>query len=618
MELAIVRLLTCGSVDDGKSTLIGRLLVETNSVPQDTISATKKTRRSGSVIPENEIDYSLLTDGLEAEREQGITIDVAYRSMSLLDGRRLIISDAPGHEQYTRNMVVAASRANIAIVLVDAIKGVRDQTLRHLNICSLMGINFIIVAINKLDAINYDQEVFAKISKDLAPTLQRLTFANILIIPISALKGDNVVSKGLNLDWFNGSTLLELIQNWQPEPTGDSNSRMRIQIINRAKDFRGLSGTVTQGNFKKGDSVQIFPSKKTAKISQIISLHGQNEIAYESMATTLVLEPEVDATRGDIVLHDDIEVETSDRFVANLVWLNEEALIHSRSYLLINGSTQTPAFITKIRGKIDIHDGSNLSANYLKMNEIGKVEIACDIAMALTPYRNSREYGNFILVDRLTSQTVGAGMYIHNLRRSSNIKNHTYAIDKRARSNQKNQKPRMIWLTGLPGSGKSTIANALEQKLFTRGNHAYVLDGDNVRLGINKDLGFTEQDRAENVRRVAEVGKMFVDSGLIVIGALVSPFESDRKQARSIFEEGEFIEVFINTPIEICIKRDPKGLYEKANNGRIPNFTGVGQEYQNPNQPDLILDGTAPILENVEKIIAYLNNLSKYNNINQQ
>lgn len=606
MDLSIVRLLTCGSVDDGKSTLIGRLLVETGSVPHDTISAAKKIRRSGSTIPADEIDFSLLTDGLEAEREQGITIDVAYRSMSLLDGRRLIISDAPGHEQYTRNMAVAASRAHIAIVLVDATKGVRDQTLRHLTICSLMGVNLAIVAINKLDAVNFDQAVFDKISSDLQTVLARLNIANVMTIPMSALKGDNVITASANLPWYVGPSLLEAIQTWEPPEVEDQSARMRVQLISRAQDFRGLSGTVNEGNFNVGDNIRVYPSNKTAKISRIVTYAGDVSVAENSFATTMVLEPDIDAARGDIIAKSPLPLEFTDRFTANLVWLDEDSLVHSRSYFLVNGSTQTPAIVTTIRNRFDIHSGAQLSAHNLQMNEIGTVEVACDKPLALIPYTQSREYGNFILVDRLTSKTVGAGMYLHTLRRSSNVHSQGYEVNKAIRASQKNQVARFIWMTGLSGSGKSTIADHLERRLVTRGIHTYVLDGDNLRLGLNKDLGFTKEDRAENVRRVAEVGKMMVDAGLVVVSALVSPFESDRNQARALFEGNEFVEVFVDTPVEVCQQRDPKGLYLKASRGEIPNFTGVGQNYERPLNPELVLDGTAPVEESVDKIIAKL------------
>jgi bifunctional enzyme CysN/CysC len=603
MSGAIVRLLTCGSVDDGKSTLIGRLLVETDSIPHDTIGAARKVRRSGSTIAAGEIDFSLLTDGLEAEREQGITIDVAYRSMSLLDGKRLIISDAPGHEQYTRNMVVAASRADIGLVLIDAIKGVRTQTLRHLTICSLMGVSRIIIAINKLDAMDYKQEVFDSISRDIERAVKRLNVSDIHLIPISALAGDNVVYKSKNMPWYSGQTLQEAIQGWEKPLDKTASGMMRIQMIARAENFRGVSGTVRRGSFSKGDEITIFPSNQKATISSIVTFEDEIKKANSEDAVTLVLTPEVDATRGDVIARDPKDLTAADRFAAHVVWLNEEALIHSRSYLMMSGPTTTPAMITKIRHKIDVNTGEHLSTETLKMNEIGDVEIASDIPIVMRPYLDDREFGNFILVDRLTLKTVGAGMMKHSLRRSSNVTHQDYEVDKSQRSAQKNQKAKVVWLTGLSGSGKSTIANALEKRLFAQGVHSYVLDGDNLRMGLNMDLGFTSTDRAENVRRVSEVAKLMVDAGLVVISALVSPFEVDRQRAKSIFEDGEFVEIFVDTPVDICRARDPKGLYKKSAAGEIPNFTGVGQDYEPPLSPTLVVDGTSPIDEIVEKIL---------------
>ena len=606
MQTSVLRMLTCGSVDDGKSTLIGRLLVQTDSVPHDTVGAARNVRRAGSTIAAGEIDFSLLTDGLEAEREQGITIDVAYRSMSLLDGRRLIISDAPGHEQYTRNMAVAASRADIAIVLIDATKGVRTQTLRHLMICNLMGVSRVIVAINKLDAVDYSQEIYTTIKNDLLSQMSRFDLPDIHFIPMSALAGDNVVTQSTVMPWYTGQTLLECIQSWQPKKSEDITMRARVQSIVRAEDFRGISTTIYRGSVAVGEQVRIHPSNQIATISTIVADMKNVKSADEGDAITLVLQPEVDVTRGDLIASINEEVSASDRFSAHLVWLNEEALIHSRSYLLISGPTQIPVIVTKIRHSIDVNTGEEKPANTLAMNEIGVVEIATNQPLALLPYQESREFGNFILVDRLTSQSVGAGMIRHALRRGENITYQAYEVDKSARESAKNQRAKLIWLTGLSGSGKSTIANALEKRLHALGMHAYVLDGDNLRMGLNVDLGFTPEDRAENVRRVSEVGKLMIDAGLIVITALVSPFEVDRQRARSIFDEGDFIEVFVDTPVDICIARDPKGLYKKASQGQIPNFTGVGQDYERPTKPELTLNGQEDVLVSTEQILKYL------------
>ena len=603
MEKPIIRLVTCGSVDDGKSTLIGRLLVETDSGPDDTVDAAKSVRRSGSTIKAGEIDFSLLTDGLEAEREQGITIDVAYRSMNLLNGRRLIIADAPGHEQYTRNMAVAASRADIALVLVDATRGIRTQTLRHLTICSLMGVTKIAVVINKLDGVDYSEKVFKDIQEGLKETIERLEITNIQFVPVSALAGDNVVFGTENMPWYDGPTLLEYIQEWDVGSAGESLPRLNVQMISRAENFRGLAGTIVGGSFAVGDEVAVLPSKKTARIGQISTFDGDLQSAEDGKAVTLVLEPDVDATRGDVIELSAKASSPADRFAATVVWLGETDLIHSKSYFLVSGSTQVPAIVTNIRHVLNINNGEHDAARVLKTNEIGVVELATDAPIALIPYKQNRFKGNFILVDRATMNTVGAGMVTHSLRRSANISEHHYEIDREARAAQKNQKAKVIWLTGLSGSGKSTIANALEKKLFSLGMHAYVLDGDNMRLGLNKDLGFTREDRAENVRRVSEVAHNLYDAGLIAIVALVSPYAEDRNQARALFPEGDFAEVWVKTPAEVCADRDPQGLYKKAAAGDLPNLTGVGQEYEAPAGAELTLDGTITVNKNIEGLM---------------
>jgi bifunctional enzyme CysN/CysC len=603
MEKPIIRLVTCGSVDDGKSTLIGRLLVETDSVPDDTVDAAKSVRRSGSTIKAGEIDFSLLTDGLEAEREQGITIDVAYRSMNLLNGRRLIIADAPGHEQYTRNMAVAASRADIALVLVDATRGIRTQTLRHITICSLMGVAKIAVVINKLDGVQYSEQVYKEIQVGLKETIDRLEILNIQFVPVSALEGDNVVYGTEQMPWYQGPTLLEYIQEWDVEDSGENLPRFGVQMISRAENFRGLAGTIVGGRFAVGDEVAVLPSKKTAKIAQIATFDGDLHSADDGRAVTLVLEPDVDATRGDVIELAAKASTPADRFAATVVWLGETDLIHSKSYLLMSGSTQVPAIVTNIRHVMNIDNGEHDAARILKTNEIGVVELATDAPIALTPYKQNRFKGNFVLVDRATMNTVGAGMVIHALRRSANISEHHYEIDREARAAQKNQRAKVIWLTGLSGSGKSTIANALEKKLFSLGMHAYVLDGDNMRLGLNKDLGFTREDRAENVRRVSEVAHSLYEAGLIVIVALVSPYADDRAQARALFSQGDFAEIWVKTPAEVCAARDPKGLYKKAAAGDLPNLTGVGQNYESPDSAELVIDGTLSVEENLKLIV---------------
>lgn len=606
MSKPIIRLVTCGSVDDGKSTLIGRLLVETGSVPDDTVDSAKTTRRSGSTIKAGDIDFSLLTDGLEAEREQGITIDVAYRSMVLQNGRRLIIADAPGHEQYTRNMAVAASRADIGLILLDATRGVRTQTLRHLNICSIMGVTRIAIVINKLDATGYDESVYRSLIVELTESLERLGVKDFTFIPVSALAGDNVSLASQHMPWYEGPTLLEYLQDWPTLEEPDNAPRLTVQMVNRAENFRGISGTIFGGEFKLNDEIVVLPAKKTAKISKIVTFDGDLDKAADQSAVTLVLEPDVDATRGDAIELASNFTEPANRFAATMVWLNESELIHSRSYYLISGSTQVPAMVTNIRHVLNINNGDHESARTLKANDIGLVEIATDAPIALSPYAENRFKGNFILVDRVTLATVGAGMVSHALRRSSNITEHHYEIDQKVREVQKSQSAKVVWFTGLSGSGKSTIANALEKRLFALGMHSYTLDGDNLRLGLNKDLGFTREDRAENVRRVSEVAKLMTDAGLVVLVALVSPFAADRDHAREMFEAGRFAEVWVKTPAEVCADRDPKGLYAKAAAGNLPNLTGVGQEYEPPTNAELVLDGTASVEENLELILKAL------------
>lgn len=604
-DQAVIRLVTCGSVDDGKSTLIGRLLVETGSVPLDTIDSAKTTRRTGSTIAAGEIDFSLLTDGLEAEREQGITIDVAYRSMNLWNGSRLIIADAPGHEQYTRNMAVAASRADIALILLDATRGVRSQTRRHLNICALMGVRRIAIAINKLDVLNYEAGIFERLKSELLSDIERLGITDVSFIPVSALSGDNVSKRSERLSWFDGPTLLEFLQ--LPISTTSENENrphLGVQMVNRADGFRGVSGTVFGGTFNIGDEVVVLPARKSAKISRITSFDGDLISAEKGSAITLVLEPDTDATRGDMIELAGSSTEPANRFAATLVWLNEDELIHSRSYYLISGSSQVPAMVTVIRHVVNINNGNHEAGRTLKANDIALVELATDVPIALNAYKENRFTGNFILVDRVTMKTVGAGMVEHALRRSGNISEHHFEIDKDARSRQKGQRSKVLWFTGLSGSGKSTIANALEKQLFASGFHSYVLDGDNLRLGLNKDLGFTPEDRAENVRRVAEVAKLFADAGLIVLVALVSPFATDRDAARELFNDGDFAEIWVRTPAEVCAERDPKGLYRKAAAGALPNLTGVGQAYEPPLNPELVLDGTQEVEENVAKVLS--------------
>jgi bifunctional enzyme CysN/CysC len=465
-----------------------------------------------------------------------------------------------------------------------------------------MGVTKIAVVVNKLDGAGYSQQVFEEIQEALKETIARLEITNIEFIPLSALAGDNVVYGSENMPWYQGPTLLEYIQEWDVQDQGENLPRLNVQMISRAENFRGLAGTIVGGKFAVGDEVAVLPSKKTAKISQISTFSGDLQSAEDGKAVTLVLEPDVDATRGDVIELASQATKPADRFAATIVWLGEQDLIHSKSYFLISGSTQVPAIVTTIRHSLNINSGDHDPARVLEMNEIGVVELATDAPIALSAYKANRFKGNFILVDRATMNTVGAGMVTHALRRSANISEHHYEIDREARANQKNQKARVLWLTGLSGSGKSTIANALEKKLFAFGMHAYVLDGDNMRLGLNKDLGFTREDRAENVRRVSEVAHNLYDAGLVVIVALVSPYSEDRAQARALFPEGDFAEVWVKTPAEVCAERDPKGLYKKAAAGELPNLTGVGQEYEAPVKAELVLDGTQEVEQSIDAI----------------
>jgi bifunctional enzyme CysN/CysC len=470
----------------------------------------------------------------------------------------------------------------------------------------LVGVTKIVVVVNKLDGAGYSQRVFEDIQKSLADTVSRLEIKNIEFIPLSALAGDNVVYGSENMAWYQGPTLLESIQDWDVKEAVENSPRLGVQYISRAENFRGVAGTTIGGSFAVGDDVVVLPSGKVAKVSQLSTFGGDLLVAEDGKAITMVLEPDVDATRGDVIELASTSLKPADRFAATIVWLGEQDLIHSKSYFLVSGSTKIPAIVTSIRHVLNINNGQHDAAKVLKMNEIGVIEIATDAPLALAPYKLDRFKGNFILVDRATMETMGAGMVIHALRRSDNITKHHYEVNREARAKQKNQKAKVIWLTGLSGSGKSTIANALEKRLFSMGSHSYVLDGDNIRLGLNKDLGFTREDRAENVRRVAEVAHAFYDAGLITIVALVSPYAGDRDQAKALFPKGDFAEVWVKTPAEVCAQRDPKGLYKKAAGGELPNLTGVGQDYEVPQRADLVLDGTADIEKNLDIIFSEL------------
>jgi bifunctional enzyme CysN/CysC len=606
-HIPVLHLVTCGSVDDGKSTLIGRLLAQTDSVPLDQLDYARRTRRGGSTIAVGEIDYSLLTDGLEAEREQGITIDVAYRHMDLPNGRRVLIADSPGHEQYTRNMAVAASNGDVAILMVDAARGVRAQTHRHLTICALMGVKTVIVAVNKMDLVDYNHATFEEIIGAVRTAAARLDVPEVIGIPVSAFVGDNITEPSANMPWFDGSTLLEVLEAWEPHPPKSDEPepfRFPVQFIVRAEgNFRGYAGTVVSGEVARGDEVLIADSGRAAKIDRIVTydLHVDGHIkdldrATVGEAVTITLDHEVDITRGDVIISaQSTSMQPADRFAVDMVWIGEEPLAHGRSYLLVSGSRSVPATVTNVRHRLDVVSGNHDAARVLSMNDIGRVEVATDKPVPLDPYAVCRDTGGFLLVDRVTADTVAAGMVVHSMRRSFNVVPHTYDVDHEARTLLMGHPATVVWLTGLPGSGKSTIADAAVRKLHALGVHTYVLDGDNVRVGLNKDLGFTPEDRAENVRRVAEVAKLMRDAGMVVFVALVSPYRADRESARALFDDGEFHEVYIDTPVEVCAERDPKGLYAKAAAGTLPNMTGVGQGYEPPVNPDLILTGTGDL-----------------------
>ena len=601
----VLHLVTCGSVDDGKSTLIGRLLVETDSVPIDQLEYARTTRRGGSTVPVGEVDYSLLTDGLEAEREQGITIDVAYRHLNLPNGRRVLIADSPGHEQYTRNMAVAASNGDVAVLLVDAARGVRPQTHRHLTVCALMGVQTIIVAVNKMDLVDFSHEVFEEVMGEVRTTAARLGVEQIDGIPVSAVTGANITTKSDDMLWYKGESLLGALAVWEPVGrVANEGFRFPVQFIVRAQgNFRGYAGTVVAGSVRPGDEVMVADSGRSARIDRIVTSDGDLQEAKFGQAVTLTLDHEVDITRGDI-LASGSSLQPADRFGVDMVWLGEEPLAHGRSYLLISGSRSVPATVTSVRHQLDVVSGHEHAARVLNMNDIGRVEIATDRPIPMDPYEQCRDTGGFLLVDRVTADTVAAGLSRHAMRRAFNLVPHDYEVDHQARSALMGHPARVVWLTGLSGSGKSSIADAAVRKLHAMGIHTYVLDGDNVRTGLNKDLGFTPEDRAENVRRVAEVSKLMRDSGVVVFVALVSPYRSDRETAASLFVEGEFVEVFVDTPVDICAKRDPKGLYAKAAAGNLPNMTGVGQIYEPPVSPDLILRGTGDLEASADLLVA--------------
>jgi len=604
---SLLRFITCGSVDDGKSTLIGRLLHDTKLLLDDQVAALEADSRKHGTQGDD-IDFALLVDGLAAEREQGITIDVAYRFFGT-DRRKFIVADCPGHEQYTRNMATGASTADLAIVLVDARKGLLTQTRRHSYIISLLGIRHVVLAVNKMDLVGYDRKVFDEISAGYAGLAGQLGIPDVTAIPVSALKGDNMLGKSDATPWYDGPSLLQHLETVDARrEAGTGGFRMPVQWVCRPdQNFRGFAGPVVGGAVSVGDEIAVLPSGQRSKVAAIVTADGNLDRAGEGQAVTLTLADEIDASRGDVIATALNLPEVADQFAAHMLWLGEQPLLPGRPYWLKIGTRTVGASITEIKHKVDVNSQEQLAAKHLSLNEVAYCNLHVDQAIAFEPYADNREMGAFILIDRQDNATVAAGTLDFALRRAGNIHWQHVDVDKAARARIKAQSPRCLWFTGLSGSGKSTVANLVEKRLLAMGQHTYLLDGDNVRHGLNKDLGFTDADRVENIRRVAEVSKLMVDAGLIVLVSFISPFSAERRMARNLFGEGEFIEIFVDTPLEIAEQRDVKGLYAKARAGRIRNFTGIDSPYEKPASPELRLDGTSgSTIELAEQVIRYL------------
>ncbi|SDR23017.1 bifunctional enzyme CysN/CysC [Rhizobiales bacterium GAS113] len=603
---SLLRFLTCGSVDDGKSTLIGRLLFEQKLVFDDQLAALMRDTRQ--YRPEDEIDYALLVDGLEAEREQGVTIDVAYRYFATAR-RSFMVADTPGHEQYTRNMVTGASNADLALLLVDACKGLSLQSYRHAHIVSLLGIRHVVLAVNKIDLVGFDEAVFGRIRTEFEALATRLGFASVLAIPVSARHGDNVSAKSGRTAWYEGPSLLAHLEAVEVDgPARDLPFRMPVQLVSRPHaGFRGYCGTVASGRIRRGDEVVVVPSLRSTRVASILCGDEVLDEAGAKDAITLTLRDEIAIARGDMLAAPDQPPKAATQFSAQLIWMGDEHLLVGRSYLLKIATSTVSASVTEIKHRIDVHTLAEAAARSLATNEIGLCDIAVSQPIAFDRYAENRLTGSFILIDRATNATVAAGMILDSLDRSSTVRPQALSISKAQRALLKGHKPAVIWFTGLSGAGKSTIANAVEAHLNAGGIHTLLLDGDNVRGGLNKDLGFTDVDRVENIRRVGEVAKLMLDAGLIVLCAFISPFQAERRLVREMVEEGEFIEVFVDTSLEACIARDPKGLYKRALAGEIRNFTGVDQAYEPPATAELVLgtEGATPE-ELAERVIAEL------------
>jgi bifunctional enzyme CysN/CysC len=585
----LLRFLTCGSVDDGKSTLIGRLLHDSRLLTEDQVSAlTRDSVQHGTAG--DELDYALLVDGLEAEREQGITIDVAYRYFAT-ERRSFIVADTPGHEQYTRNMATGASKADLAVLLVDARKGILVQTRRHALIAALLGVKHIVLAINKIDLVGFDPLVFERIVTDYTAFAASLGFSSVVAIPVSARHGDNVIQASANTPWYDGPALLDYLETVEvARDAVDRPFRFPVQWVNRPNlDFRGYAGTVASGVIRAGDPIVVAGSGRASRVKQLVTYDGPRNEACAGDAVTVVLEDEIDVARGDLLVSPQARPEVSDQFAAHLIWMDQHALIPGRSYLARIGTRTTPVTVTAIKYRIDVNTREHLAATTLALNDIGLCNLATDSPVAFDSYEANRATGCFIIIDRYNNATVGAGMISFGLRRGTNVHWQPLLIGKAERAMLKQQRPAILWFTGLSGAGKSTVANLVEQKLHGAGGHTMLLDGDNLRHGLNRDLGFTEADRVENIRRVGEVAKLMTDAGLVVLCSFISPYRAEREIVRSLVPTGDFIEVFIDTPIEECMRRDPKGLYAKAKAGTIKNFTGFDAPYEPPENPELHL-----------------------------
>ncbi|MEJ2411074.1 MAG: sulfate adenylyltransferase subunit CysN [Novosphingobium sp.] len=600
----MLRFITCGSVDDGKSTLIGRLLYDSKMIFEDHLDAlTSDSKKVGT--QGQDIDFALLVDGLAAEREQGITIDVAYRFFNT-EKRKFIVADCPGHEQYTRNMVTGASTADLAVILIDARKGVLVQTRRHSYLCHLLGVKNIVLAVNKMDLVDYKQDVFDKIVADYTEFASSIGIESFTAMPISGFKGDNITRPSENTPWYKGPTLVDHLETVEVLSSADAEKpfRMPVQWVNRPNlDFRGFSGLIATGEVKPGDKIRVLPSGKTSTVGKIVTFDGELGEAGAGQSVTVCFEDEIDCSRGSVISVADNPPQTADQFEATLVWMADDAMVPGRAYWFKLGTQVVSATVQEPKYEVNVNTMEHLAAKTLELNAIGVAEIATDKQIVFEPYTDNRALGGFILIDKMTHATVAAGMLNFSLRRSQNVHWQALDIGRKQHAGLKNQAPAVLWFTGLSGSGKSTIANLVEKKLHRMNRHTFLLDGDNVRHGLNKDLGFTESDRIENIRRVGEVSKLMVDAGLIVITAFISPFQADREMVRSMLPEGEFFEVFIDTPLKVAEARDVKGLYKKARAGELKNFTGIDSPYEAPRSPEIRIDTTAVSPEEAANLI---------------